>query len=733
MEPDLHRREALFSRTLSEYSVEESRPGYFNSSYIDDITSSHRDLNSSSARKRGASPTSSSSSRSQSPTTPNQIPVANTFLRQDGSHSPDYKWIGSKLTTVGEILGSMLLLVLKEYSVLLRDSDAPPSYPFDRNGSSVIQIEHDRDLRISDKAVHMALLNTVRGPKSLPPAPNGNVRVNRANASIPLVNNFDTSRIIEELESAITDFETTEVLCSHVLREMGLDTKPRDELFMVFTFLFCTREVARILLKLAKFQENLCRRRVKANRIWWPAMSLKNNLYYSDADEDEVASEQNDRDPYHPARIHRNFRYHLWQFLMWFRKPEFKFSVKFTLALCLTATPAFASSTYDWFLQVHGNWGLVTVCFVMNQTVGSTLSISIYRIIGTILGGFWGYLGWIASRGNPYIVAVFTLIIGVPCWFFYITRPQTKIHSVSIITYVVIMFSIYYTEVIQGQESPNSAFVLAVLRTANIIAAIVISLLVETLLWPYIARVELRKHLSATIYNLGVLFSRIMSIYMISGDMPAALEAKHEAKRLTNKLQSAMTKATALLAQSAQEPRLRDRFQEQVYADIIIKAQNLLDWSSTMYTSIVQTDDTLRVRLAKRLARRRKDVVATALLHFYVLSGALKSKSPLPPYLPSARVARLRLLNQIREMDIFQDLGSRAHDAAADGFVYTFWYSYTGSLIEIVEEQEELGDLIKQIVGEIEFADWDLQPNSDDAQATSIDISRMADADVGSD
>ncbi|ORX82626.1 hypothetical protein K493DRAFT_342174 [Basidiobolus meristosporus CBS 931.73] len=663
----------------------------------------------------------------------------------------DYKWIGSTITTVGQILGSMLLLVCKEYSVLPRDPDVAPPGPLHRNETLIVQIKRNRDFSISDSQIYMALLNTVRDPvtritevcsravkhiqsqlkikKPRPQPPSSasslSEQANQANVNIPLVDNYESSKIIEELEQAIAEFETTEALCSQVLREMGLDTKPRDELFMVFTFLFCTREVARKLLKLAKFQKELCKLRVKARRIWWPAVGIYTLLSaprYDDLiqvpEKDLDLTDQEDPNPPENGRIHQHFRYRLWLFLMWFQKPEFKFSVKFTLALCLTAIPAFVSGTYDWFIQVHGNWGLVTVCVVMNQTVGATISIGIYRIIGTILGGLWGYLGWLASKGNPYIILVFTYIIAIPCWFFFITKPQTKIHSVSLITYMVIIFSMYNAAVIQKEEITSSALLLAVLRTANLIAAIVISLLVEMLLWP-------------TFYSLGVLFSRIISVYMMEKDSSAMLEAKYDIKRLTSKLQSSITKATALLAPSAQEPRLRDDFQEQTYVDIITKVQNLLDWSSTMRTSILQIEDRLRVMLANRLVKRRKDVVAAVLLHFYCISGAFKSKSPLPPYLPSARVARLRLLSKIRKVSIFQNLGNKSlhsDNDADDGFVFTYWYSYAGSLIEIVEEQEELGDLVKQIVGEIEFLMCDVSPNTDRTPTTSIDIERMADA-----
>ncbi|KAK9764878.1 hypothetical protein K7432_007269 [Basidiobolus ranarum] len=367
----------------------------------------------------------------------------------------DYNWIGSTLTTVGQTLGSMLLLVFKERAILPSDPHAPSlSSSLVRNDTLVVQIRKNQEFSISDDRIYKALLNTVRDPvarivrvccrvishiqdqlkskhsDSDSTGPNG--QYGRTDVNTSLVNNSEAHSTIDELEHAIKEFDTTEVLCRHALKEMGLDTKPRDELFMVFTFLFCIREIARKLLKLAKFQKELCKLRVTKKRIWWPAVGIFTLLSaprYDDIintpEKDIDLVEQDNLAPSRNAEMHQHLRYRLWQFLMWFQNPEFKFSIKFTLALCLVAIPAFVSSTYDWFLQVHGNWGLVTVCLVMNQTVGSTISVGIYRIIGTIVGGFWGYLGWLASQGNPYIIAVFTYVIAIPCWYFFITKPQT--------------------------------------------------------------------------------------------------------------------------------------------------------------------------------------------------------------------------------------------------------------------------------------------------------------------
>jgi len=47
----------------------------------------------------------------------------------------------------------------------------------------------------------------------------------------------------------------------------------------------------------------------------------------------------------------------------------------------------------------------------------------------------------------------------------------------------------------------------------------------------------------------------------------------------------------------------------------------------------------------------RRDAVASILMNLYVLAGALRSKRPVPRYLPSCAAARKRLLDRMAEVE----------------------------------------------------------------------------------
>jgi hypothetical protein len=48
----------------------------------------------------------------------------------------------------------------------------------------------------------------------------------------------------------------------------------------------------------------------------------------------------------------------------------------------------------------------------------------------------------------------------------------------------------------------------------------------------------------------------------------------------------------------------------------------------------------------------RRDAVASILLNLYVLAGALRSKRPVPRYLPSSAAARKMLLEKMRDIEL---------------------------------------------------------------------------------
>lgn len=84
------------------------------------------------------------------------------------------------------------------------------------------------------------------------------------------------------------------------------------------------------------------------------------------------------------------------------------------------------------------------------------------------------------------------------------------------------------------------------------------------------------------------------------------------------------------------------------------------------------------------------------LLSFHTLASSLRSKTPLPVYMPSARAARKKLMEHRRE---------NKQKTNWVKFRNLTWFAMACSNEEIVEELEYLCHLIRYIVGESAYAD----------------------------
>jgi argonaute-like protein implicated in RNA metabolism and viral defense len=84
------------------------------------------------------------------------------------------------------------------------------------------------------------------------------------------------------------------------------------------------------------------------------------------------------------------------------------------------------------------------------------------------------------------------------------------------------------------------------------------------------------------------------------------------------------------------------------------------------------------------------------LLTFHTLAASLRSKTPLPVYMPSARAARSKLMNH-RRSDVKKTNWVKFRNLT--------WFAMACSSEEMIDELEYLTNLIRYIVGESEYAD----------------------------
>jgi len=131
-----------------------------------------------------------------------------------------------------------------------------------------------------------------------------------------------------------------------------------------------------------------------------------------------------------------------------------------------------------------------------------------------------------------------------------------------------------------------------------------------------------------------------------------------------------------------------------------------------MLTPIIPTDGSGPLEdLNAEIYPYRRNVAGSITLTLFAIHAALTTKLPLPQYLPSARLAHLRMINRVREVMLQQvssgqddqDVIAQLARQRAVRRKYMSWNAASAAQAEVIEFLEELCDLTKLLVGANEF------------------------------
>ncbi|KAK9765641.1 hypothetical protein K7432_005862 [Basidiobolus ranarum] len=385
----------------------------------------------------------------------------------------------------------------------------------------------------------------------------------------------------------------------------------------------------------------------------------------------------------------RTFRRLLWEFLRWCRSERIVYAFKFTIIFGCLALPAYFDSSMAWYSSNHGQWSLITANIVSNVAIGAVFTIGVQRFIGTILGGFWGLAVWEISRSNQYALPVCFTVFSFPLWYLFIHNPLNKVGSVSLTAYVAVIFNEWVYRKLEKRP-----YLVAIERIASVDAGILMTFLVHSFIAPYIARVELRLELSH-IFNLDLnIFSSLFNIHNVEKDGEEDRRIQKQLSCDFTKVLNSLMKSQALFAQSMTEPRLRGPFQSDVYREILTRLKHMLDLTLVIRSTLNQLPQECYEKYMMPINEYRREFMSILVLNLYNVSGALRTKSPMPRYLPSVSGIR-QLLCEFAFQKLPVELRSNC--------TLTTYYTYAWALLEFSIEEEIIIELVKGIVGETEL------------------------------
>ena len=324
----------------------------------------------------------------------------------------------------------------------------------------------------------------------------------------------------------------------------------------------------------------------------------------------------------------KKFRYRLWIILHRLQGFETRFALKVAITTSLLSVPAWLNQSRGWWNENESWWAVVTVWIMSHPRVGGNFQDLVTRALCGVLGAVWGGLAYGADNGNPYIMAVFAAIFMLPMIYRYTQSSHPRSGIVGCISFVVVSLG---AKAADGFPSPAQ---IAWNRGLAFVVGVVAAVIVNWILWPFIARHELRKALSAMLIYSSIIYRGVVAkyVYYESGEEPQEKDIQ-QSEMLEGRLREGFIRMRQLLALTRHEVRLRGPFNPLPYSALINACERFFEYlvavrqSSLFFHPRFMSDNE---QAAESLLAYRRDAVAAILMNLYVLAGALRGDRKVP-------------------------------------------------------------------------------------------------------
>ncbi|KAJ1798849.1 hypothetical protein LPJ59_002234 [Coemansia sp. RSA 2399] len=587
-------------------------------------------------------------------------------------------------------------------------------------------------------------------------------------------------RLRLEMTSAIHEFHAN---YSDAVRDLDISsettlsslttttTTTEEQLFVVHFFVYSLREFADELFDILPYAEAVCVPPrplshgaivpgIRSFAVW--AASHFRALWDTGATSDletryEFAQFADPRSLHTPRPVTRaqRFAHAVWRILTWAGQLNVKFATKYALLITLLSLPCYWSmDMYLAFRRERMDWMVISAAAIMVPTVGGSLVVSVYRVLGTCAGGLAAFLVYEMASAVPLLMYILLVLFAVPCFHIMLHGKYPKIGQFALVTFGVVLINKW----VAREDRLESIGTLAVRRTASVALGVLAGMLVTMYVWPYEARVRVRKALSWWLLRASLLYDRLWSdlwqnrtptaVAASSDDEWEALATVGDYLESELELQGALVEIRALLALTASEPRLKGPYPTRTYERITNACQRLLDamvaarWvvlpvhhgssmlDTTMDLSIdlasqqqqqqqqeeEEEDEEMgmalssstslsslsAVALLAALEREHRDSLVT--LSMYVLASALVLKTPLPAVLPPTQSAQQRVARAMQGVLDPPPATAVYHphnypQTAAMRVRYAFYYTQVMLGWEIVREIDIIGAQMRELYG----------------------------------
>jgi Fusaric acid resistance protein-like/Putative ER transporter, 6TM, N-terminal len=401
------------------------------------------------------------------------------------------------------------------------------------------------------------------------------------------------------------------------------------------------------------------------------------------------------------GRLQQTKRYKIWLFLRQLQGFETRFALKVMIVTTLLSIPAWLPSSRGWWNENESWFAIVLVWVMMHPRVGGNLQDLFTRDLAAAIGAIWAGFAYAAANGNPYVMAVFAVILMVPMLYRFTQSTHPRSGLAGCMSFTLISLSAYTDADIRVGGLVQFTWTRGVASIVGITSAVV----VNWVIWPFVARHELRKSVSTMLLHLAIIYRGVVSkyVYFLNEGTPNATDIERS-EMLEGRLREAFVRIRQLLELTNHEIRLRAPFDSRPYRVMIDSCESVFNdlikirqFSLYFQPILGQSDAAANAALLSY----RRDAVASILMVMYTLAGALKTGRPLPRYLPSAAAARKRLLDRMSELYGIKATHGEGGNERRWADVYQ--YAYSKTLTDIVEQLHHLQQTTKLITGEVGF------------------------------
>ena len=202
------------------------------------------------------------------------------------------------------------------------------------------------------------------------------------------------------------------------------------------------------------------------------------------------------------------FRYRLWSLLHRLQGFECRFMVKVTLLATLLSIPSWLPQSKEWWNSNHSWWAVATIWIMMSPRVGGNLQDLGVRTLSAIFGSTWGALAYHAGRENPYVMAVFAFLFMIPMLYRFTQSSHPRSGIIGCIAFIVVSLNEY------DNKGRSSVAYIGWTRGIAFVVGVVAAIVTNWVLWPFVARHELRKSIAALILHSAIVYRSIVARYV---------------------------------------------------------------------------------------------------------------------------------------------------------------------------------------------------------------------------